>query len=75
MAAPIIWGLAVGTAAVVGWLGKKVGGELVQDVDTVGDVVIAGAAGWLVMQALDSPAVGLGAGVTMYLVLRAEESG
>ena len=70
MAAPIIWGIGIAATAVVGWLGVKSGRRIAEDIDTLGDVAVAGAAGWIAARITDSPAVGAGTGLVAFWALR-----
>ncbi len=67
MPAPVIWGLVVGGVAVAGWLGHGAGKKIIEDVDVLGDVAIAGAVALATSQLSGSKVAGLlGGAATIY---------
>lgn len=71
MAIPLIgYGVAAAATAVVGWFGVRAGGEIVEDLDIVGDVAIAGLAGFAASRVSGSALVGVAVGATALGVMR-----
>ena len=70
MPAPIVWGLGVAAGGIVGWLGLTAGRRVVDDLDALGDVAVAGAAGYVAARVSESPAAGLATGLAAIWVIR-----
>ncbi len=73
MAAPILWGLGIAAGAVIGWTGFKAGSAIAEDVDTLGDVAVAGAAGWIAGQVTKNSLIGLGTAAATWWALQQQE--